>query len=249
MKTQLKTKIIYGDYEIPVEIGTLVKQFKVKTEGSCPHCEGKTGAKKYCKDCNEELGWTEPLKAYSFSKDDKQIITDEQSKALQAQTKEIIVKGTIQNDRIDIRSTLGGYYLGIKESESTSEKTIADENATNTALFSVLYEGLKNTNKSLVVEFAVGSEQKLGILIADQKTIILKQVTYKDEVQEFDHTEPEQLDDEQVKMGVGFIESLKEIDPQSIENKSKELLETILKGEPLPVIEQKKPSLNFFKQK
>jgi len=34
MKTQLKTKIIYGDYEIPVEIGTMVKQFDTKTEGA-----------------------------------------------------------------------------------------------------------------------------------------------------------------------------------------------------------------------
>jgi non-homologous end joining protein Ku len=248
MKAKLKTKIIYKEYEIPVELATMVKEFETKTEGCCPHCKGKTGAKKYCKECDEELGWTEPLSAYRFSKDDIHIITPEQLDSLKSQTKDIEILGSIPNDKVDMRTILGGQYLSVAKSESTSKKKQTEENANNSALFAVLYEGLRRTNTAIVVRFAVGSKQKLGLLIADQQTIILQQVTYKDEIVEFDEQVP-QVDEENAELGVAFVNQLAEVDPSEIENESKGLLEKILKGEELPIIEVKKPSLNFFKAK
>ena len=252
MHTQLGTKIIYGEYEIPVRLCTMIKEIDRKTEGCCVVCHGKIKQQKSCAECGREHTWKEPLTAYRFDKDNIHVITDEDKEALKIETKEIIVLGSIPVSSIDVKLYLGGYYLGVAKPTSQAKEKKAQQELENKTLFQVLFNGLVRSEKGIVVKFATGSKQQLGVLLADDltNTIILKKLAYNVETKEMDEEQiSAEIDEEQILMGEDFVNSLKEINPRTVENDFLAIYEKILKGEEIPVKILTAPSLNFFKQK
>lgn len=246
MRSLQTTNVSYGLQKIPVRIGTLVKETETGLSGCCadPNCLGDTGSKTYCKKCETIYeSRTEIRKAYKFDDDEKMVLSQEQIDSLKDFDSQILVLGTIPQEQVDIRTVIGGYYLAPAKSKKKNDYE---------KLFLVLFEGLKNSKKAIVCKYAIRTKQKLGILVPYEnettKTIIIKQIAYHDELREFDEKFTTELKKEEIEMGDNFLNSLKEIDPKSIENDYVAKLEEYLKGEPMEIeVKETESNMDFFK--
>jgi len=218
------THISYGLAKIPVSISTMIDKVEGSSlKGVCPECQGSIGNKVLCK--NEECSKShlencfsssrDPtlLKAYQF--DDEQIlVSQEQRDNLKNFDSQITVLGIIPAKELDLRLVGTGYYLTPKKSKKKTD---------NQRAYLTVFEGLKNTEKVVIVKYSVRTKQNLGVLVpyyeekSNTKAIILKELAYGDQLRVFD----QKFDEDQIptseeeQQGISFIDSLKEIDPKN----------------------------------
>src|SRR3990172_8026356 len=148
---------------------------------ACPTCNGDIGLMKYCKSCCEgkdkvEIESSLVKSAIRVSKEQKILLTDELEQQISEVDKVIQVLGSISKDHLDTRRIIGSYYvIPDKKSPKPVQK-----------FYTKLQKGLLSTEKNLVVRFANSSKEKLGILTARDNYILLLNVAYLEDFNEFD---------------------------------------------------------------
>lgn len=246
------TNIAYGLAKIPVSISTMIDKVEgTSLSGICPDCKGSIGNIAQCKECDKRFTSNRDptlLKAYKFSDDEQIIVSAEQRENLKNFDSQILVLGTINHDDLDIRSVSAGYYLTPKKSKKKTD---------NQRAYLTIFEGLKNSDKVVIVKFSVRTTQKLGVLIPyfnvkqNTKAIILKELAYGEQLRQFDlEYDEEQIPTEsEEEQGMNFINSLKSINPHEIQNDFTIKFEEILKGETVEIAEptQQGSSMDMFK--
>jgi non-homologous end joining protein Ku len=234
-KAITNTNISYKLAKIPVSISTMVDKVDgVSLKGLCPHCKDKNGIGNVatCKGCSTVFtghGDKSLLKTYNFSKEDQLIISAEQRENLKNFDKRIRVQGTIPMEKIDYRNFTGGYYLTPQKSKKKTD---------NVKAYLTVYEGLRLSNMAMVVKYSVRSKQNLGLIIAyfdevkNTKCLVVKELCYGEQLREFDlEFDEEQIpNSEEEQAGMSFINSLKTVNPQEIENDFTTKFEEILKN-------------------
>ncbi len=241
-----------GTQKIDVGICTMISETKTSFKNSCPECQESVGMYIKCKneDCtknhddNKFSSWKDEdlVKGYEVAKGEIHNLSAEQLASLKEVDGEMKVLGTIPMENIDYRTLIGGYYLNPAKSKKPKEQKSLEK------MFVILRDGLYKSNKAVVVQFAVRTTQKLGLLIPYNDTIIVKQIAYGQELKEFDEQFETILTPEEAELGNNFVSALKEINPLEVEHQWSKTMEEILKGEPLTVeIKQAEDELSFFK--
>lgn len=247
MRSIQSTSIVNGLQKIDVRICTMISEVKTSLASSCPDCNDRIGTKCFCKNesCNKEFTSFQDkdiVKGYEVAKGDIHNLTDEQIEGLKDVNGQMIVLGTIPLSQVDFRTLIGGYYLSPASSKKSAEKKSLEK------MFVILRDGLFKSDKAIVVQYAVRSSQKLGLLIPHNNTILIKQIAYGVELREFDEQFETILTPDEAELGNNFVSALKEINPLEVEHQWSNTMEEILKGEPLTVeTKQSKDELSFFK--
>lgn len=252
MRTYQTTSIVNGNQKIDVGICTMISETPTSFKNSCPECQESVGMYIKCKndqctrnhDDNKFSSWkdTDLIKGYEVAKGEIHNLSPEQIATLKDVDGEMKVLGTIPMDKIDYRTLIGGYYLNPAKSKKAKEQKAFEK------MFVILRDGLYKSGKAIVVQFAVRTTQKLGLLIPFNDTIIVKQIAYGQELREFDEVFETILTPEESELGNNFVSALKEINPLEVEHQWSKTMEEILKGEPLAVeIQASKDELSFFK--
>lgn len=219
MRSISKVSIAYGLHNIPVKVCTVVRDSGTGMSNCCPDCNGDVGHKNACKNCSKELGTKEILKAYKVG-DEKHIFTPEELTSLKNVEKSIDVAGITNIDAIDPRYITGSYYLVPEVAKKA---------------YAILLQGMEKSGKAIVVKFALRGKQRIGVLVpqnvSGQGVILMRVLAFSNQVQPIDEELRYDLTEEESDMGVSFINSLKDIDPESIENRYAKQMEEILSGE------------------
>lgn len=236
MRSISKVSIAYGLHNIPVKVCTVVRDSGTGMSNCCPDCNGDVGHKNYCKDCSRELETSSILKAYKVG-DGKHVFSEAELNSLKNIEKSIEVVGSTSLTSILPTFVTGSYYLV----PDTARKAYA-----------ILMSGMESTGRGIVVKFALRGKQKLGILtpeiLDDKGVILLRTIAYGHQVQPMDEDTKYDLSDEEVKMGHSFIDSLKQIEYQSVEDSYANQLDEILSGKEIiaPVVKSKIDETAFF---
>src|SRR3989304_457586 len=203
---------------------------------ACPTCNGDIGLMKYCKSCCEgkdkvEIESSLVKSAIRVSKEQKILLTDELEQQISEVDKVIQVLGSISKDHLDTRRIIGSYYV-IPDKKSPKP----------------LQKGLLSTEKNLVVRFANSSKEKLGILTARDNYILLLNVAYLEDFNEFDQEIESTLEEPELQAVKAFLSKIKPVNIDSIIDLRREKIEKIiLSGDTTTIKEPEiKTEIDFF---
>ena len=189
MRAIHKTNIYFGTQSIPVKISTVVRESGTGLSNACPHCSGDVGHVNRCKSCEEEVAFADIRKAYKVG-DEKTVLAKEQIDTLKTKENVIEVLGTIEGT-IDPRYITGSYYI-LPEKQAKP--------------WAMLYAGLTETGKSVVVRFAMRGKQRLGSLIAANNVILMQTLCYTENIVKIDEDINANLSDKEKDLGRIFVE-------------------------------------------
>ena len=220
MKIYRRVNISNGELaNIPVKVCTTSSDYGSGITQCCADCNGDVGRKNVCKNCQKEWAQKDILKAYKMGVE-KHVFTPEETASLKDSEKHITVIGSTNIPNIDPLHVTGSYYL----LPDTAKKSYA-----------VLLQGMEKSGKAIVVNFAFSGKRRVGILTpynADGKGVILMQIyAYSSQVNKMDEDVQFDLEEKDVSVGEKFLNSLKDVDPKTIENDYIPKLEDILNGE------------------
>lgn len=241
--TEIVFKIENLPFTIPVRINKVSKDLESELSESCKDCMGDIGKKRYCKGCSKEVD-LELLSTYRLGKD--KIVINDNSKELMSRKigEQIQVIGNIAKTEMPIHLFKQTYWIlpiGIHK----IKKNIAREES-NRETFARFQRGLSKANYGLLVKFCSSSRsrQKLGILTAYDKFMVIIEIPYNEQVnypidEEFD-TSKLQVADELVSTARQLIENLDPVDYSKIEDSYTQALEKILENpnEQLAIVEE-----------
>jgi len=210
---------------------------------ACPTCNGDIGLMKYCKSCCEgkdkvEIESSLVKSAIRVSKEQKILLTDELEQQISEVDKVIQVLGSINKDHLDTRRIIGSYYvIPDKKSPKPVQK-----------FYTKLQKGLLSTEKNLVVRFANSSKEKLGILTARDNYILLLNVAYLEDFNEFDQEIESTLEEPELQAVKAFLSKIKPVNIDSIIDLRREKIEKIiLSGDTTTIKEPEiKTEIDFF---
>jgi len=215
---------------IPVKIANYQKADTSLFKQACPNCKGDVGRKNVCKECEQEIEFSEILKGVRIG-DDNHVFTKEQIEKLKDFDNVITVLGTIQKTSIDQR-LISGAFAVLPDSKQKKKQLEIFQKA-----WKVIESGLAEGNKAILVKFSTRAKEKLGILTSQDSVITLLQIVYDNNRNELDETPTIELSKEEKIAGLQMLDKLTEIDPTTIEddfrNKVERLVET---GETIEII-------------
>lgn len=232
------TNISYGLAKIPVSISTMIDKVEgTSLSGICPDCKDSIGNVATCKGCSKVFSSNRDpslLKAYKFSDDEQILVSEEQRNHLKDFDSQILVLGSIPREDLDVRMFLAGYYLTPKKSKKKTD---------NQRAYLTIFEGIKSSGKAIIVKYSVRTAQKFGVLLThyneetNEKAIVLKEIAYGEQLREFDlkFDEDQIPTSEEEQQGIAFVNSLKAVNPNEVENDFTKKFEEILKGEPMEI--------------
>ena len=193
---------------------------------SCAKCKGDVGNKNYCKGCGLEDNkrdtktgkWLRPLnilKSFSLSNSEKKVFSQEQLDDLRQIEKNLVIQG-VMSKPLDLRYIEGMYYILPSD---------------NIDAYSMLYAGLKESKKSLIVKYALSGKETIGAMTISGEALVLVKLLYDEQVKKLDEEIKLDISRENKKIGSDFLKSLSNIDLTKIKDSYKERLEEFLDGQ------------------
>ena len=241
--TEIVFQIEELPFTIPVRINKVSKDLETELNESCKDCMGDIGRKKYCKGCSKEID-LELLSTYRLGND--KIVINENSKELMGRKigEQIQVVSNIAKTEMPIHLFKQTYWI-LPNGIPKVKKNIANALASRET-FARFQRALSKANYGLIVKFCPSSRsrQKLGILTAYDKFMVIIEIPYNEQVnypidEEFD-TSKLAISDDQVSTARQLIENLDPVDFSKIEDSYTSTLEKILENpnEQLAIVEE-----------
>jgi len=227
---------------IPTKVSSMISKSKTGFSQACPVCKGHVGRKNWCDGCDREIEWHNILKGI----EDK-VFSKEQIESLKTFDLKIKVVGTIPYSEVDIRKVSSGYYLLPTQTKKGASKSAKESR--NLGDYAVLVEGLNKTDTVLLVEFCISSVQKLGIVITQERELILKEYAYAENLIPNDEELDYKVTKEELAGIIKFIKLQKPVkDITAIENEYFAKVQQLIEGTlPLEPVEQPKTTeARFF---
>jgi hypothetical protein len=218
--------------ELPVRITSVVSENKSPVHDTCLECQkGFVGQKRYCKGCN--LGWdNDPIpkeqigSGIEITEDDLKVFTKEELAEIKIESNNINITGFQKTEDLDLslRQNQKSYYLYPAKKDSDAKK-----------MYAMIFNGLKDTNKSMVATWKVSSRSSRDtevVITPMEDILVIRQIAYKEELNEVDEPIDLTLDEEEQAQGKTFIDSIPEAKLDDLVDKYQAKLEEILSGKP-----------------
>ena len=224
MRAIHKTNIYFGNMSIPVKVSSVVREAGTGLSNACPHCNGDVGHVNRCKSCEKEVAFADIRKAYKVG-DEKTVLAKEQIDTLKTKENVIEVLGTIEGT-IDPRYITGSYYL-------LPEKKVKS--------WAMLQAGLADTDKSVIVRFAMRGKQRLGALVASNNVVLMQTLCYAESIVKMDEDINANLSDKERDQAKTWVEkTLPACEISEHKDTYAEQLQALLDGD-LESVEAPKP--------
>ena len=229
----VRTMIQYGMASIPVMIGSTQKSATGDMlHMCCTECDSKVSQKNFCS--NESCSLHEVIpnarnstnRYIDLDKENRKILKQEELKAIKEEGSVIQVLGKVSGQDIPSLRIQKSWYCVPDDSKTRGKKFIKPWASLRDALYSPDYVA----RTFLLVKMYSRGKEKLCILTANSKCLILYGIVFQDEVNAYDPIIPQELTEDDKKMGKAFVDSLKEIEISSVINEEREKLFELLEG-------------------
>lgn len=238
MKAYRNVEIVSGKNAIAVKVCTMLDKEQGIFSNTCPNCEGAVGHQNICNgDCGKVIAFHEIKKSYNGKSFPKEQI--DQLKSLEQQ---ITVIGQMPIGDIDIRTIGEGYYLLPRKLEPKKKHS-----PESTQPYVALVKALEQTKTAIQIKYTLSGKEKLGILIANNGLIVLKNVTYDEQLRVCDEEPNFAVSPTDIKKAKNFITALKTTDLTTIENEYAKSIEELIAGKIPQIVETRQSEgMNFF---
>jgi len=236
MKAYRNVEIISGKNAIPVKVCAMIEKEQSIFSNTCPRCQGSVGYQNICQgECGQVIPYADIQKGYSTMKDGvatKVVFAKEQIDQLKSMEQQITVIGAKPINQIDIRTIGEGYYILPRKLEP-KKKNSPD----STQPYCAVVKALEQSGKVIQIKYILSGKEKQGILTTQNGIIILKNVVYDEQLKECDEQPTFDLKPADIKKAKSFVESLKQVDFATVENKYTKALEQLLAGKVPDIVE------------
>lgn len=220
--------VAFGLVSVPVKLYSATRDHDVSLHQVHDADGGRIRYERRCEVCEKTIDYEDIDKAYADG-EDTIVLRDEEIEALPADREhEIEVVQFVPDDQIDPLSLEKSYFL---EPASRSPKA-----------YVLLRRTLESTSRTAVVQFALRSKTRLGVLRVRGNTIVLQAMRWADEVREADFEatkKPPRISAKELEMAEALVEQYSEdFEPEKYVDEYQEQLRTLIeekieKGEAL----------------
>ena len=230
-----KSLIFKGGIMIPVRVSATITQNKSPVHDVCLECnEGFVGQKRYCKSCNIEN--TKENIGSGFEIADKlNVFTKDQIESIKIESSNLNVQHVIDTENLDLslRQNEKSYYLYPDKKDSDAKK-----------MYAIVFNALKEANKSLIVTWKVSSRSSRdsqAVITINNDILVIRQIAYKEELNEIDEPIDLQVTQEELVQGKGLLNLIPEGTIDDLVDEYQIKLEKFLSGKPSKVSVTGKP--------
>jgi len=230
-----KSLIFKGGIMIPVRVSSTITENKSPVHDVCLECnEGFVGKKRYCKSCNIEN--TKENIGSGFEIADKlNVFTKDQIESIKIESSNLNVQKVIDTENLDLslRQNEKSYYLYPDKKDSDAKK-----------MYAIVFNALKEANKSLIVTWKVSSRSSRdseAVITVNNDILVIRQIAYKEELNEIDEPIDLQVTQEELVQGKGLLNLIPEGTIDDLVDEYQIKLEKLLSGKPSKVSVAGKP--------
>jgi len=230
-----KSLIFKGGIMIPVRVSSTITENKSPVHDVCLECnEGFVGKKRYCKSCNIEN--TKENIGSGFEIADKlNVFTKDQIESIKIESSNLNVQKVIDTENLDLslRQNEKSYYLYPDKKDSDAKK-----------MYAIVFNALKEANKSLIVTWKVSSRSSRdsqAVITINNDILVIRQIAYKEELNEIDEPIDLQVTQEELVQGKGLLNLIPEGTIDDLVDEYQIKLEKLLSGKPSTVSVPGKP--------
>lgn len=230
-----KSLIFKGGIMIPVRVSSTITENKSPVHDVCLECnEGFVGKKRYCKSCNIEN--TKENIGSGFEIADKlNVFTKDQIESIKIESSNLNVQKVIDTENLDLslRQNEKSYYLYPDKKDSDAKK-----------MYAIVFNALKEANKSLIVTWKVSSRSSRdseAVITVNNDILVIRQIAYKEELNEIDEPIDLQVTQEELVQGKGLLNLIPEGTIDDLVDEYQIKLEKLLSGKPSTVSVPGKP--------
>lgn len=246
MKAYRNVEIISGKNAIPVKVCSMIEKEQSIFSNTCPRCQGSVGYQNICQgECGQVIPFADIQKGYSTMKDGiatKVVFAKEQIDQLKSMEQQITVIGAKPINQLDIRTIGEGYYILPRKLEP-KKKASPD----STQPYCAIVKALEQSGKVIQIKYILSGKEKQGILTTHNGIIILKNVVYDEQLKECDEQPTFEITPADIKKAKSFVDSLKQVDFATVENKYTKALEQLLEGKIPDIVEARQSDgMAFF---
>lgn len=199
MRTLWKGAVSFGLVNIPIKMYVATERKDIKFNYLHKECMSPIQYRKFCPNCNREIGSEEIVRGYEYQKGNYVVINEEDLERIPLEsTKTIDILDFVDLAQVDPIYFDKTYYL---EPSQGGEKA-----------YTLLIEAMSQTNKVAIAKVVIRSKQTLAALRVKDGVLIMETIFWPDEIRS-----PASLDlgvdraklhDNEIKMAVSLIENL-----------------------------------------
>ncbi len=233
-----KSLIFKGGIMIPVRVSSTITQNKSPVHDVCLECtKGFVGRKQYCKNCNIENTKENIGSGFEIA-DELKVFTKDQIESIKVESSNLNVQHVIDTENLDLslRQCEKSYYLYPDKKDSDAKK-----------MYAIVFNALKEAGKSLIVTWKVSSRSSRdseAVITINDNILVIRQIAYKEELNEIDEPIDLQVTQEELVQGTGLLNLIPEGTIDDLVDQYQTKLETLLSGKPSKVSVPGKPKEN-----
>ncbi len=237
-----KSLIFKGGIMIPVRVSSTITQNKSPVHDVCLECnKGFVGQKRYCKNCNIENTKENIGSGFEIA-DELKIFSKEQIADIKIESSNLNVQKVIDTENLDLslRQCEKSYYLYPDKKDSDAKK-----------MYAIVFNALKEAKKSFIVTWKVSSRSSRdseAVITVNNGILVIRQIAYKEELNEIDEPIDLQVTKEELIQGKGLLNLIPEGTIDDLVDQYQEKLESLLSGKTskVSVVGKPKENKNLF---
>lgn len=212
--------------EIPVRVTSTISQNKSPVHDVCLECEkGFVGNKRYCKNCDCE-NTKDNIGSGMEIGEDLKVFSKEEVDEIKIESSNLIIKGLTDTSKLDIslRQNEKPYYLYPDKKDSDAKK-----------MYAVIYNALKDNDKSIIVTWKVSSRSSRdteAVISPIGDILVIRQIAYKEEVNEVDENIDLSITKEEKVEGKAFLNLIPKASIDDLVDEYQQKLDKLLSGKP-----------------
>lgn len=238
---QLKKVVLQsGMHQFPIKIGTMTRQSSTGLKNACPHCKSLVGKVNQCTGCDKQLDSSELLKAFPLD-DEMKIFSKEEVEALEGDTV-IEILGKVPQSRISKTRLMGGFLL--RPDLGKNNKTFKTGKP-----WECIRHALLDSDNALAVRYTNRGKERLAAITIENGEMIMLSLAFGDDYSLPTEAPPSiEVSEKEVDQAISFVESMKEVDLNSVVDERKAKIEEVAqKGESVAIqMSKKDDGMSFF---
>lgn len=228
-----------GMHQFPVKIGAMTRASSTGLKNACPHCKSTVGKVNKCSGCDKEVDSSELLKAFQVDEELK-IFNTEQIEALEGDTV-IEILGKIAKSMIPKTRLMGGFLIRPDMGKKQTSKTGKP--------WECIRHALLNSDSALAVRYTNRGKERLAAITVEGAEMVLLSLAFADDYSLPQDAPPSiAVTEKDVEQASTFVESMKEVDLNSVIDERKSKIEAVAQqGETVAIqIKEKDDGMSFF---
>jgi DNA end-binding protein Ku len=224
MKTSWKGSISFGMVYFPVNVYTAATgSDEIKFHNLCRKCNTRVHYKKYCDNCNQDVGPDDIIRGYEYEKDKYIIVSDEDYEKLPIKSRKTIsILNFVGEEEVDPVCLDKAYY-------------ISPGNIGASKAYELFRKAMQQAGKVGIAKITLSSNEYVSMIKPYKKGMLLYLLYYTNEIRKIDDiTElnySADIHDNELKMAASLIGNMTaEFDINEYKNEYQEALKKLIQA-------------------